>query len=114
MEGNFRGQYISFIFGHNFTVPCRAPQIEAFLTFASRLADVVIRLLRERIGAKLEFHDLGQRPSLSHKGGRYTENPLFSFLALFAALFSIRVFWGFFFCSFFLSFPLLMVFAPYE
>ena len=38
--------------------------------------------------------------------------PLFSFLAFLAALFSIRVFMGFFFSSFFLSSPLLMVSTP--
>ena len=39
--------------------------------------------------------------------------PLFSFLALLAALFSIRVLCGFFFSSFFLSCPLLMLSTPY-
>jgi hypothetical protein len=37
-----------------------------------------------------------------------SEKPLFSFLAFFAALFSIRVFWGFFLFCFLLSFPLLI------
>jgi hypothetical protein len=35
-------------------------------------------------------------------------------LAFLAALFSIRVFMGFFFSSFFLSSPLLMVSTPYD
>lgn len=38
---------------------------------------------------------------------------LFSFLALFAALFSIKVFNGFFFSFFRLSLPLLMMATPY-
>jgi hypothetical protein len=42
-----------------------------------------------------------------------SENPLFSFLALFAALFSIKVLTGFFLFCFLLSLPLLMLTAPY-
>jgi hypothetical protein len=42
-----------------------------------------------------------------------SENPLFSFLALFAALFSIKVLSGFFLFCFLLSLPLLMLTAPY-
>jgi hypothetical protein len=42
-----------------------------------------------------------------------SENPLFSFLALFAALFSIKVLTGFFLFCFLLSLPLLMLVAPY-
>jgi hypothetical protein len=42
-----------------------------------------------------------------------SENPLFSFLALFAALFSIKVLSGFFLFCFLLSLPLLMSAAPY-
>jgi hypothetical protein len=41
-----------------------------------------------------------------------SENPLFSFLARFAALFSIRLFSGFFLFCFLLSLPLLMLNAP--
>jgi ABC-type uncharacterized transport system permease subunit len=41
------------------------------------------------------------------------EKDLFSFLALFAALFSIKVFSGFFFSFFLLSLPLLMMVTPY-
>ena len=42
-----------------------------------------------------------------------SEKDLFSFLALFAALFSIKVFSGFFFSCFLLSLPLLMIATPY-
>jgi hypothetical protein len=42
-----------------------------------------------------------------------SENPLFSFLARFAALFSIRVLSGFFLFCFLLSLPLLMLSTPY-
>src|SRR6266508_6424772 len=42
-----------------------------------------------------------------------SEKDLFSFLALFAALFSIKVFSGFFFSCFLLSLPLLMIVTPY-
>jgi hypothetical protein len=42
-----------------------------------------------------------------------SENPLFSFLALFAALFSIKFLTGFFLFCFLLSLPLLMLTAPY-
>ena len=42
-----------------------------------------------------------------------SENPLVSFLALFAALFSIKVLSGFFLFCFLLSLPLLMLAAPY-
>ena len=42
------------------------------------------------------------------------EKDLFSFLALFAALFSIKVFNGFFFSFFRLSLPLLMMATPYS
>jgi hypothetical protein len=42
-----------------------------------------------------------------------SENPLFSFLALFAALFSIKVLTGFFLFCFLVSLPLLMLAAPY-
>jgi hypothetical protein len=42
-----------------------------------------------------------------------SENPLFSFLALFSALFSIKVLSGFFLFCFLLSLPLLMLAAPY-
>jgi hypothetical protein len=42
-----------------------------------------------------------------------SEKDLFSFLALFAALFSIKVFSGFFFSCFLLSLPLLMIVSPY-
>jgi hypothetical protein len=43
-----------------------------------------------------------------------SEKVLFSFFALFAALFSIKVFSGFFFSCFLLSLPLLMITAPYD
>jgi hypothetical protein len=43
-----------------------------------------------------------------------SEKVLFSFLALFAALFSIKVFSGFFFSCFLLSLPLLMIATPYD
>jgi hypothetical protein len=43
-----------------------------------------------------------------------SEKPLFSFLALFAALFSIKVLSGFFLFCFLLSLPLLMLAAPYS
>ena len=42
-----------------------------------------------------------------------SENPLVSFLALFAALFSIKVLSGFFLFCFLLSLPLLIFAAPY-
>ena len=42
-----------------------------------------------------------------------SENPLFSFFAFFAALFSINVLSGFFLFWVLLSLPLLMVAAPY-
>jgi hypothetical protein len=42
-----------------------------------------------------------------------SENPLVSFLALFAALFSIKVLSGFFLFCFLLSLPLLILAAPY-
>jgi hypothetical protein len=42
------------------------------------------------------------------------EKPLFSFLARFAARFSIKVFCGFFLSCFFASLPLLMFVAPYD
>ena len=42
------------------------------------------------------------------------EKDLFSFLALFAALFSIRVFSGFFLFCFLLSLPLLMIVNPHS
>jgi hypothetical protein len=41
-----------------------------------------------------------------------SENPLFSFLALFKALFSIKVLRGFFLFCFLVSLPLLMLAAP--
>ena len=41
------------------------------------------------------------------------EKDLFSFFALFAALFSIKVFSGFFFSCFLLSWPLPMIATPY-
>jgi hypothetical protein len=42
------------------------------------------------------------------------EKVLFSFLARFAALFSIKVLCGFFFSCFLLSLPLLMIATPYN
>jgi hypothetical protein len=44
----------------------------------------------------------------------FIEKPLFSFLALFAARFSIKVLSGFFFSCFLASFPLLMFVTPYD
>ena len=44
---------------------------------------------------------------------RVSENALFSFLALFAARFSIKVLSGFFLFCFLLSWPLLMGASPY-
>lgn len=55
-------------------------------------------------------------PQLGHRALHLTfiEKPLLSFLALFAARFSIRVLSGFFFSCFFVSLPLLIFVTPYD
>lgn len=64
-----------------------------------------------------ELQDSRRYPAARSQGVvhlTFIEKPLFSFLALFAARFSIKVFCGFFLSCFLASLPLLMFVAPYD